>query len=211
MVRTNLLVMVAVCATILAAQVTPEPRANTVPYGEAEFRKAVQDGLPVDPLDRAVRYVIGNEEIAIPILMAEIRTKLNDPRDSLFVFFAADLATHRPNQRSIDAAAELYRMDPKRFSYLVEHVLNNGVSFQREFEFAYYTVEHHPNLQEPVMKWLKHTLQLSMMDERFAKELLKREKAGHPYWVDDPLLSRLPDETRKHIEQVVSRVRFEPR
>lgn len=31
------------------------------------------------------------------------------------------------------------------------------------------------------------------------------------YWVADPLLSRLPGETRKHIDQVVSRVRFEPR
>jgi hypothetical protein len=182
-------------------------------FDEGSFRKAVQAGLPPDPKDRADRFALGHEEIAIPILVTEIKAKakLTDPETDLFILKAANLAIYKANQRAVDVVADLCQTDQKRFSWLVAQVLNSAVSYQREYELAYYAVEHYPILREAVMKWLDDTLKLQMMDVRLARELLKREKAGHLYWVDDPLLSGLPAETRDRVDKAVEKIRFEPR
>ncbi len=99
-----------------------EPGAGGPPLGEAQFRRAVEDGLPTEPTDWATRFANGHREIAIPILTAAIKERLSDPHASWFVFKAADLAAGGANERSVEVLADVYQLDSKRFGRLMENV-----------------------------------------------------------------------------------------
>jgi hypothetical protein len=182
---------------------------NEEVFNEAAFRKSVQEGLKPDPRDRALHFALDHGEVALPILVGQIKEKLNDPGAAYFVRVAADWCVYKPNQRAVDIVADLCQTDLERFSWMVPQVLDRAVGHQCEYELAYYAVERYPKLREPVISWLKDTLKLSMMDERLAKEVLNRERSGRQYWVDDPLLSRLPQGTKEQIIKIIERLRFE--
>ena len=183
--------------------------AKDTTFDEAAFRKAVQDAQLLDPKGRPTFFALKHEEVAVPILVAGIKAKLNDPDADYFVRVAADLAIYQANQRAVDVVADLCLTDQKRFSWLVEQVLNRAVGWQREFELAYYAVDRYPHLRDLVKNWTEETLRLSRMDLRLARELLKREKAGHLIRPEDPLLSLLAPETREIVYRAVERARIE--
>jgi hypothetical protein len=201
---TKFLVVIALSAPVLAGQGAKDAR-----FDETEFRKAVKDGLLPDAGDRPMFFALKHEEIAAPILVAEIKAKLDDPNAEYFIRKAADLAVYQANQRAVDVVADLCQTDQKRFSWLVEHVLNHAVGWQREFELAYYAVDRYPHLRGLVKNWAEEALKLSRMDLRLARELLKREKAGHLIRPEDPLLSLLAPETREIVYRAVETARIE--
>jgi hypothetical protein len=63
----------------LSALVLPGQETKEAAFDEVAFRKAVQDGRLEDPGDRAMFFALQHEEVAIPILVAGIKAKLNDP------------------------------------------------------------------------------------------------------------------------------------
>jgi hypothetical protein len=205
------LVLGAMGLILMSGMVLGGQKSDDAPLDEAAFRKAVRDGLQPDPKDRWIFYALGHESTAIPILVTEMksRTKLTDPETNYFMRKAGDLAVYQGNRNAVDVAAELCQTDPKRFSWLVAAALNHANGWQREYELAYYAVEQYPFLRDYVVAWLQDSLKFSITNVKFAKEILKREKAGHQFWVDDPLLSRLPVEIRDHVLKAVERVRFE--
>lgn len=179
------------------------------PLNEEGFRKAVKAGLPPEPGDRAMWFALGHKEIAIPILVSEIKTKLDDSSANYFILVAADLAIRGFDQRAVDVVTDLYRTDKKRFSYLIPQVLNGASSYNREYDLAYYAVEHYPDLVNPVTNWFKESLDRGGMDRQLALQLLRREKAGLLIRIDDPLLSRLPQDARDRVQIAIERARIE--
>jgi len=200
--RKNYLVAFAFAVRLISGR---EP--SVAVFDKAAFRKAVEDGLPTDPRDLAVRYAVSHEEIAIPILVAAIKEKLNDRQAERFNLVAIDWATYNASERAADAVADLCAADVKRCPLLVKKLLNHGAARDRQYEIAYYTVERYPILMEPVATWVADSMKFSTAARDFAREVLKREKAGHPIRDNDQLLTRIPSEARERVKQAVETAR----
>ncbi len=203
MKKRNLIAFAFAAWSLAAAQESSE-----APFDEAAFLKAVQDGLPSDPKGRAMFFAINHEEVAVPILVAEIESKMNDPDADYFIRSAAGLAIYNANQRAVDTVADLCLTDQKRFAWLVDQVLYSAMSRERAYELALHAVERHPGLRELVIHWVDDAMKFQATDMTLARELLNREKAGIPIEASDPLLSRLPAATRERINRAVDNERI---
>lgn len=192
----------------VAVQVLTGQESTTMP-NEATFRKAVQDALPLDQMNSATLFVLNHDEIAVPILVAEIKAKWNDAGAADFVRRAAALIVYAANQHALDAVADLCLTDEKRFSPLVGRLLDHAINREREYEIAYYAVENHPNLREIVARWVEESLSFSLADLALAKELVKREKSGLAIRENDPLVSPLPVAAKERIKTAIEKVRTE--
>ena len=103
--------------------------------------------------------------------------------------------------------ADLCAVDEKRCPSLVQKLLNHAAARDKQYEIAYYTVDGYPNLLDPVATWVVDSMTGSVSDRYLARELLRREKAGHPIRDDDPLLSRLPSEARERVNRAIESAR----
>lgn len=200
------LIAVAFAVRLISGQ---EP--TDAAFDEAAFRKAVNDGLPTDHGERTVRYILSHEDIAIPILVEAIKAKLNDKQSEQFVERAIDWGTYSASERAADAVADLCATDDKRCPSFVKTLLNQAAARYRRYEISYYTVERYPNLLDVVAPLTVDSMKWSTSARDFARELVKREKAGHPLRDDDPLLSRLPAEARERVNRAIATARDEER
>jgi hypothetical protein len=194
----------------LAAQGSKLP-ADVAQDAEAEFKSAVRGGLRPSEAYSASVFVLNHEEIAIPLLLQEVRAKLGDKGAVEFITRATELIAYAASDRGMDAVADLCSLDEKRFSPLVGRLLDHAINREREYEIAYYAFENHPNLREIVGRWVEESLSFSQADLALAKELVKRENSGLAVLEDDPLLSPLPVVAKERIKAAVEKVRTEDR
>jgi hypothetical protein len=208
--RTKFAIAFPLFALFLSAQ-----QRQDASFDEASFRKAVQEGLQPDPEGRAMWFGLAHRDLAVPILVAEIKAKAKsyapgaDPAVDFFILKAADLAIRPSDQRAVDVVADLCATDEKRFSHLIQDVLNGARGYEREYELAYYAIEKYPDLKGHVVDWFKAALKPEYEGRNLALQLLKREKEGHLMRVDDPLLSTLSEETRLRVTIAIERARIE--
>jgi hypothetical protein len=195
------LAAVALAVGLAPAQVSEQA------FDEAAFRRAVQDGLPLDRRERAMFFALRHEEIAAPILLAQVKSKMNDPGAEFLVRTMADWAVYNADKRAIDTVAELCLADQSRFSWMVGQLMNRALSRERAYELARYAAEQYPNLRGPVVQWVGDALKIQPTDARLAREMLKSEKAGKPIDENDPLLSRLPAPARDQISRAIQEQR----
>lgn len=178
---------------------------------EVEFSSAVRDGLPPAEAHAASAFVLSHEEIAIPLLLRQVKAKLEDKDAEEFVTRATGLIAYAASNRAIDAIAELCSIDEQRFGPLVKRLLNHAINREREYEVASFGFEKYPGLREIVGSWVEDSLHFPLSDLAFAKEVLRREKAGHPISEEDALMVKLPAATRNRINLAVERARTEER
>lgn len=215
---TRCLVVSTLTVVLLAGQV-PARKDGGEP-NEAEFLDAVQrwsagqkagDTQPAD--DRASRFAIAHEDLAIPILMNAVEAKLGDKeglkdkRTEYFILVAVDLITYNATPRAVDAVAELCLIDAERCPRLVTKLLNKGTVQNHPFATAYDVVERFPGLREHVLPWVEE--RTTKMAQMLARELLKREKAGHPANESDVILSGLTPAAREAVGRALLRERTE--
>jgi hypothetical protein len=177
-------------------------------YGETAFRLAIQSGQISDPRGNVEAFALSHEDIAVPILLAAIKSKLDDPTADNFIYIAANLAVYKANERAVDTVAGLYSVDQKRFGWLVQHVLYGAFSRGRGYYLARYAFDHYPEIRGLVIDWVGQALKFQATDLRLAQEMLKREKPGYPVDQNDPLLSRLPVAAQEQIKRAIAKERI---
>ena len=209
--KTLNLVLLALAAGPLAAQVAEAPLLD-----EAAFRKQVQDGLP-GPISAAVSHFARlKEEVAIPILVDAIKARSagagpqNEDEAHFFVHVAFDLISYWATPRSIDATADLCSVDQKDCRWMVERVLAGGVGKDRPYTTAYEVIERHPELTGLVIPWAQRRLSFPHEELLFARDVVMREREGHPVADNDPIRSRLPAATQELIRNAIEQARREP-
>lgn len=178
---------------------------------EADFDKAVRDGLPLSEAHSASVFVLNHEEIAIPLLLREVKRKLEDKSAEEFITSATGLIAYSASNRGIDAVAELCSLDEKRFSTLIERLLNHAINREREYDVSYYAVENHSKLRELVGRWVEDSLRFPLSDGAFAIQMLRREKVDRSISENDALLTLLPVATRERIVRAVEKARNDER
>src|SRR3954468_19724131 len=114
-------------------------------------------------------------------------------------FSAFELIVYWATPRAIEATADLCSVDRKDCRWMVERLLGGGVGQGRPYVTAYRVIEGHAELTGWVIPWVERRLVDSLQQLLFARELLVREKEGHPLDGDDPIRSRLPAATRELI------------
>jgi hypothetical protein len=206
----RLSVTLALGLQALAAQDAKLP-ADVAPHAETEFKTAVRGGLRSSEAYSASAFVLNHEEIAIPLLLREVRAKLGGEGTEGFVTRATELIAYAASDRGMDAVADLCSLDEQRFSPLVERLLNHAINREREYEVAYHAFENHPGLREIVRHWVEDSLNFPLSDVALAREILRRERTGHLAADNDPLMAQLPVATRERIIRTVERVRNEDR
>jgi hypothetical protein len=203
--------LLALIAGPLAAQVAEES-----PLDVAAFRKQVQDGLP-EPIGTAVKqFARRKEDLAIPILTEAIRARLADTgRESekevhWFVVKAFGLISYWATPRAIEATADLCSADQKDCPWMVLRVLGGGDVWGRPYTTAYEIIERHPELTGLVVPWAQRRLVYPHEELTFARDVVRREREGHPLDDDDPIRSGLPAATRELLRKAVEKARTVP-
>ena len=204
-------VLLALVAGPVAAQVAEEP-----PLDEAAFRKQVQDGLP-GPISSAVtKFAWRREEVAIPILTEAIKARLadtgrqNEEEVHAFVLVAFDLIGYWATPRAIEATADLCSIDQKDCPWMVQIVLWGGEVKNRTFTTAYEIIERHPELAGLVIPWAQRRLSVPHEELVFARDVVRREREGHPPDDNDPIRSGLPAERLELIRKAIEEARRIP-
>jgi hypothetical protein len=207
---TRLFVTILFGSQILLAQdATIPPDADR--DGEAAFQTTVRGGLrPADTYSASV-FVLNHEDIAIPVLLQAIRENLGNKNTQEFVSRAAELVAYAASNRGMDAVAELCSLDPKRFTPLIERLLNHAINRNREYEIVYHAIDTDPNIRDAVVRWLEESLTFPQADVALARELLRREKAGHSISDNDAVMASLPMATRERVLRAVEKARNDER
>ena len=119
-----------------------------------------------------------------------------------------DMATYNADRRAVDAVADLCGVDQGSCPWMVNMVLNSGTARQHPIVTAYDVVERYPNLRKLVLPWIEErTTKYPLVATRFARELLRREKAGHPIDGSDAVISGLSPAAKEVIVQAVEQER----
>jgi hypothetical protein len=199
------------------------PRGKGPESAEVEFRDAIRrwsegqtPGATQPADDRATRFAVGHEEVAIPVLVDAVKARLgtkeivNVKQAEFFVMAAVDLITYNATQRAIDAVQELCRVDAGRCPSFIGQLLGHATSQLHPFRTAYGIVECYPQLREHVTSWVEEqTTKFPSTVTALAQELLKREKEGHLLNDNDSILSGLRPATRHSIDLAVVTERLE--
>jgi hypothetical protein len=199
---TRYFIAVAFTVRLLAGQGSAVP-----PFDEAAFRKAVHEGLRYDPKTRATDFALKHEDIAVPILVAEIKSKINDPQAQNFILNAASLAMYSANERAADAASDLCLASEALCPWLVQQLLGDASGRRRSYQIAYYAIERHPGLLGPVIAWVVDAQKSGIGPVLLAEEMVGREKTGHPIDENDPIFGRLPADAKERVNKALERVR----
>jgi hypothetical protein len=194
---------------LLAQDATIPPNADR--DAEAEFQTTVRGGLrPADAYFASV-FVLNHEDIAIPMLLQAIRENLGNKNTQEVVSRAAELIAYAASNRGMDAVAELCSLDPKWFTPLIERLLNHAINRNREYGIVYHAIDADPNIRDAVVRWLEESLTFPQADVALAREILRREDAGHSISDNDAVMALLPMATRERVLRAVEKARDDER
>lgn len=144
----------------------------------AEIASFLQQGLPQADLTRVSLYVLNQPKVAIPLLVGEIRGLLANPAvDQPIVDAAAELIAYASSEGSIDAFADLLRLDEQRFLPYVQKTLGYASARQRDFDLAAYAIARYPSLAEVITRWVNRALKHPRADEMFATVVLRSSQS----------------------------------
>jgi hypothetical protein len=188
----------------------------TIPPGdahdaEAAFQAAIRSGLRPAEVYSASTFVLNHEDSAIPVLLLEIRDNLDGKSTQDFVSRASELIAYAASNRGIDAISKLCSIDPKRFTPMIERLLNHAINRNREYEIVYHALDADPNIRDAVARWLEESLTFPQADVALAREILRREKAGHSITDKDAVMESLPTATRERVLHAVENARNDER
>jgi len=194
---------------LLAQDATIPPNADL--DAQTAFQTTVRGGLrPADAYAASV-FVLNHEDIAIPTLLQAIRENLGNKNTQEFVSRAAELVAYAASNRGMDAIAELCSLDPKRFTPVIARLLNHAINRNREYEIVYHAIDTDPNIRDAVVRWLEESLTFPQADVALAREIVRREKAGHSISDNDPVIASLPMATRERVLRAVEKARNDER
>jgi len=81
---------------------------------------------------------------------------------------------------------------------------------ERPYTTAYEAIERHPELTGLVIPWAQRRLSFPHEELNFARDVVMREREGHPVADNDPIRSRLPAATQELIRNAIEQARREP-
>jgi hypothetical protein len=206
----RILITVLIASSILVAQIASIP-TNEEQDGEAAFQTAIRSGLQPGDIYSASVFVLNHENIAIPILLGTIAENLADKSAQRIVSQAAELIAYAASDRGMDAIAALCSLDSKRFAPFIDRLLNRAINRDREYEIVYHALDADPDIRQAVVRWLEDSLTFPQADVAMAKEVLRREKAGHFGGANDTALALLPAATRDRVLLAVEKARSDDR
>jgi hypothetical protein len=76
---------------------------------------------------------------------------------------------------------------------------------------VYHAIDADPNIRDAVVRWLEESLTFPQADVALAREILRREDAGHSISDNDAVMALLPMATRERVLRAVEKARDDER